>query len=201
MSKKKLNLDEEIVTIEDFLHAVQSITPKAQMFVQDCSPNGDDTALIEITEIMVRLPKKPDETPYLILRCYQKGEIPMKIKTQFVTNSSSVSFVVMGAYIEAKEIPDEKLQIPTALEAHPTLADARQYIGDYLDELVEGTDLAFSHGDPNGYSDNFMIGIIYEAMDEEETLREFKARAHNQILEALGVDKDVGHIQASWEDR
>lgn len=62
MEKKKL--DETITTVRDFVTATKHINPDAQIYVQ----LDEDSALIEITELLLRLPKYEYQLPYLILR-------------------------------------------------------------------------------------------------------------------------------------
>ena len=65
MDKK---IDETITTLKDFKHATDWLNPEAQIYVQVNGQYGDDSVLIEITEVLLRLPKNEKETPYLILR-------------------------------------------------------------------------------------------------------------------------------------
>ena len=65
MSKK---IDDTITTIRDFQNATKMINPDSQIFVQANGHYADDSVLVEITELLLRLPKNMGELPYLILR-------------------------------------------------------------------------------------------------------------------------------------
>ena len=111
----------------------------------------------------------------------------MKIKSDFVTNSSSSSFVVIGVNLQQSEI--------TSMQRGPEPED----VYELLDPLLKGSDLAYSSG--CDYSDDsVMIGIYYTNMKDDETLKDFKARVQKQLLETLGVDKEPGHIEECWMD-
>jgi hypothetical protein len=65
MSDKK-KLDESITTIRNFEHAVKGLSKDMQIYIQDAF--NDNSALVEITEIQVILPKTDQEEPFIVLR-------------------------------------------------------------------------------------------------------------------------------------
>ena len=71
----------------------------------------------------------------------------MKIKTDFVTNSSSSSFVVIGINISLDHVPIEQFQIIKS-KVKVTREELLEDPYSYFDPLLQGTDLDF-HKDVN----------------------------------------------------
>ena len=121
----------------------------------------------------------------------------MKIKLDFITNSSSSSFVVMGATIGHGNIPDEIFQL-VADKLDYSLEEVKEDIGEFIVNMVEKTDLDYSYG--YEYSGDLMVGIPYTKMNDDETLGQFKEKVRKQIQEALGIDTQPYHIEECWWD-
>lgn len=129
---------------------------------------------------------------------YKKGN-QMKIKSDFVTNSSSSSFVVMGTRNVSVDLLDPKKYLEKYPNDGLTEEDVREDMMEYIDDYLEHTSLTHSFGSCYDIG-NLMVGIEYTEMKEDETLGEFKERVKKEIKDVFGVDVEVSHTEECWMD-
>jgi hypothetical protein len=119
----------------------------------------------------------------------------MKIRTDFITNSSSSSFVAFGAFLES-------ILSKNDLEKFEELEDK----WDYIEEKTENTNLEYSFIYGEHSSDNCGVGIhILKLMEKhpDAKLSEIKKIVAEEINTAFKTkleEKDIGYIEESWMD-
>lgn len=125
----------------------------------------------------------------------------MRLKQDFVTNSSTTSFVVWGVsynHYDFKEENKEKLK-EAYIEKYGPVEDDEdddEYFYEGVDLLLQNTDLEYAifyDGDWMG------VGMPFTKMKDEETFGEFKQRVKTE-LQKIGITDEPAYIEEAWRD-
>jgi len=107
----------------------------------------------------------------------------MKIKCDFVTNSSSTSYCMYGKCFDKDELKE-------MLRVNLNEEDDDFYITDFIYELdkeIEVMDL----------DDSIIVGVSPDKMKENQTLKEFKMYTAEQ-LKKIGIDVTYNEINLEY---
>lgn len=117
----------------------------------------------------------------------------MKIRTDFVSNSSSSSFMLIGAYFNDEEIKNAWIKLHPK-DAEKYNEDSEKYDEDYCTgdiayDLAAELGLRYERGIDNYYGKH-CIGLTYHKMDANETKTQFEKR----IIDKLNTAFDIGNV-------
>jgi hypothetical protein len=116
----------------------------------------------------------------------------MKIRTDFVSNSSSSSFMLVGACFNDEEIKNAWLKLHPK-DSEKFNEDSEEYddyyTSDIVDDLADELGLRYERGIDN-YYDEYCIGLTYDKMDANETRAQFEKR----IMDKLNTVFKVGNV-------
>ena len=113
----------------------------------------------------------------------------MKVRTNYVSNSSTSSFIVVGIVMDTDDVK----------ECFDDFSDEKDCY-DFLWGKIEGTDLEIEHGLSNYCEDDYIVGKSIMLMKDEQTLGEFKKEVFDTLKSCgwkgdskIEIIKDAGY--------
>ena len=122
----------------------------------------------------------------------------MKIRTDFVSNSSSSSFMLVGACFNNKEIKDAWLKL------HPEDSEKFNEESENYDIYDLAYDIAYELGlkcecGIDNYYDDYVFGLPYGEMKIDETRAQFEERIRSKLNKVFIVDEIGECLDGGYE--
>ena len=110
----------------------------------------------------------------------------MKIRSGFVSNSSTTSFLLWGMSVEYIDLKDEIKEKITEKHWHDEILDFIEKLEVYYDDY--------------DYNDNIYIGRHYNTLKDDETGREFKDSVENTLKKIIKKELECYFVDVAYYD-
>jgi hypothetical protein len=117
----------------------------------------------------------------------------MKVRTGYVSNSSSSSFCIFGVNLDEKDAKERMLALATDEQRKKDIEECGAY-----EMLYDEKGIFFSGGDPNGWKSGIFVGLGWDTIGDDETGGQFKKRVQSRLEEIFGPGLSLGTYEESW---
>lgn len=121
----------------------------------------------------------------------------MKIRTDFVSNSSSSSFVIVGKIFDYDVVYDVLKKNPNVIAEKFDLSrddDFEDFVYDYGIEEIIGAFGLDAQEEGDGDHERVLIGLDPTQMTDDQTLKSFKEEITNKLND-VGLDAKVDDVK------
>jgi hypothetical protein len=125
----------------------------------------------------------------------------MQVREDFITNSSTTSFTIIGGYISSSDMSKEVLE-----KFEECGSDMYDFLHDSTIEFPEGKTSKsvciehYRHPDYYGSDEPYYVGVNIDSVPEDYTIKEAKKVVSSKLSEIFGTNINAGLCTDGWYD-